>query len=365
MPPSAATFQFDSKPEDPHAAAASPDTAPAVTNPAVPTEQPVGCPQCGNLESWGRSSWCPECGFYPRLGTSVGRTGEKAPPAEARAAPKSPREVWEQTPVWGKVLGAGILSIVVESLLVHAVTSDGSLIRAVWGVLQLVTGFGVFAMFHAIAAVKASMSNNHVGLMEALMHPGEAWRPTIDELPGSARRIWLAAWGLTAALCAMCIVGGIRYSALVDDWGFKKRVDAALTHRIRSSSEEMGAGTLAAEHGKRGNDMDVLALDCVVVGYNFSTRDGSISNLLLASLIDGELRYVGTVSKGIPEEVGKELALRLAELKRKLPVVKCRSSGIWVNPVVACKANFTSWTDDKKMIDPEFQELMAEIDYVE
>ena len=32
----------------------------------------LGCPKCGSLESWGRASWCPQCGFYPRLETSVG-----------------------------------------------------------------------------------------------------------------------------------------------------------------------------------------------------------------------------------------------------------------------------------------------------
>jgi hypothetical protein len=358
----AATFKFETN----QAVPGSPGSASEPANPTGASEHPVGCPQCGNLESWGPSSWCPECGFYPRLGTSVSRPADEKPPEETPVPPQSFGDAWQKMPVWAKVLCVGILAIVVESLLVHAVTADNSLFRSIWGVLQFVTGFGVFAMFHGIAAIKASMSSNRMGLMEALMHPVETWKPTIEKLPGSARRIWLAVWGLTAALCAMGIVGGIRYSAVVDDWGFKKRVDAALTHRIRSSSDKnVAGGTLAAENAKRGNDMDVLALDCVVVGYNIGTSDGRISNLFLASLVDGELRYVGTVSKGLPEEVGNELALRLAQLKRNVPVVKCRGSAIWVKPVVACKANFKSWSDDRKMVDAEFQELMAEIDYVE
>lgn len=280
--------------------------------------------------------------------------------------PRSPRQVWEQTPVWAKVLCAGILAIVVESILIRVATTDGSLVRSIWGVLQLVAGFGVFSMFHLIAALKASMSNKGISLLDALIHPGEAWRPTIDELPKSARRIWLAAWGLTAAVCAMGIVGGIRYSALLDDWGFRKRVNASLTHRVRNSSDEKAeGGTLIAENAKRENGIDVLALDCVIIGYNVNPGDGRISNLLLASLIEGELHYVGTVSKGIPEDVGKELAQRLAALNRKIPAVKCRAAGTWVKPVVACKANFKAWSDNKLMIDPEFQELMAEIDSAE
>ena len=135
----------------------------------------------------------------------------------------------------------------------------------------------------------------------------------------------------------------------------------------QTGAQERAAGgaTLATESARRGTDIEVLALDCVVIGYNMTARDGAVSNLLLASLVDGELRYVGSVSKGIPEDVGQELARRLSTLQRQIPVVKCRGTGIWVKPIVACKASFNSWTDDKMMVDAEFQELMAEIDYVE
>jgi len=359
----AATSQVPSSP----AGRGFPDAAGAVGSPAAGGDNPVGCPQCGNLESWGRSSWCPECGFYPRLGTSVGRTAEEKPAADSSAAPKSASEAWQQMPAWTKVLCVGIVAIVVESLLVHAATADDSLFRSVWGALQFLMGFGVFAMFHAIAAFKASVINNKLGVLDALMNPVEAWRPTIDALPTTARRIWMAAWGLTAAICALFIVGGIRFSALVDDWGFKKRVDSALTAHLRNSSNQKAGGggaSLAAASAKRGAD-DVLALDCVIVGFNVNPRDGTIANLLLASVVNGDLQFVGNVSKGIPQDVGKELAVRLETLKKHVPVVKCRTSANWVKPVVACKATFVAWTDDKMMVDPEFQELMAEVDYVE
>jgi hypothetical protein len=386
----AATFQFKTEQDGPRTNPGSREPAPAAVNPTTANppaagEHAVGCPQCGNLESWGRSSWCPECGFYPRLGTTVGLPVEEKVTEEAPVAPKTPRDAWQQMPPWSRVLCVGIVAIVVESFVVSAVTGHDSTIRSIWGVFQFFTGFGVFAMFHAIAAIKASMTSNRMGLLETLLHPIEAWQPTIEKLPGTARRVWLAAWGLTAGLCAMGIIGGIHYSVLIDDWGFKKRVDSALTTHIRNSSHQKAAAagssaagahtgspdtneggpTLATSNTVRGNDTEMLALDCVVVGYNINPRDGTVANLLLASLVNGELQFVGKVSKGIPEDVGKELAVRLAELKRQIPVVKCRGSANWVKPVVACKANFAAWTDDKMMIDPEFQELMAEIDYVE
>ena len=138
-------------------------------------------------------------------------------------------------PAWTKILCTGILAIVVESIFISVATSADSLVRSVWGVLQFVMGLGVFLMFHTISAAKASMTNNRIGFLDALLHPVEAWRPTVDGLPQTARRIWLAAWGFTAAICAMVIVGGIRYSALVDDWGFRKRIDAALSRHVASS----------------------------------------------------------------------------------------------------------------------------------
>ncbi|HEY2250202.1 MAG TPA: hypothetical protein VGH74_04035, partial [Planctomycetaceae bacterium] len=45
-----------------NAAAGSPDPVSAGGGPVGMVEHPGGCPQCGNVESWGRSSWCPECG---------------------------------------------------------------------------------------------------------------------------------------------------------------------------------------------------------------------------------------------------------------------------------------------------------------
>jgi len=155
MPQSTATLEIEPNQVNPATDPQPGDAAAAAVSSTAASEPPAGCPQCGNLESWGRSSWCPECGYYPRLGTSIGRASGEGSQAAACAAPKSPREVWEQMPVWMKILCGGILAIVAESILVRAATADASLVRSVWGVLQLVMGFGVFAMFHAIAAMSA------------------------------------------------------------------------------------------------------------------------------------------------------------------------------------------------------------------
>lgn len=351
-------------------------TAPANAS-AEPGQTEPGCPKCGNLESWGRSSWCPECGYYPRLGTSVGEqdTAEK-PAVESIVAPRSPLDIWLQAPAWIKILCLGVLAIFGVSLAGRLVTLDKSVFRSLWGTLQLIVGLSVLALFQVIATIKATFKNNRTSFMDGIVHPFDVWRPTIHELPGTARRVWLAVWGLTAALCAVAIVGGIRYSVLFEDWGFQQRANSDISAQIKAkATEEALAGAKKAENledairdaaatdGKTEaeSDLEMQSNDCVVVGYNVNPADGKIAELLLASVVDGKLQYVGVVRQGIPDEIRAELANRLPDLKRQSPFVKCPGAGVWVKPIVACRTKFKSWTDDKQMTDVKFSELLADV----
>ncbi|HEY3962970.1 MAG TPA: hypothetical protein VGM05_00310 [Planctomycetaceae bacterium] len=344
---------------------------------ATAASSEAGCPKCGNLESWGCSSWCPECGYYPRLETSVGDAAAlEAPAAKTSVAPRSPLDVWQHAPAWIKVLCLGILAIFGGSLAGRLLTPDNSVARSLWGTCQLIIGFGVFAVFHLLATLKATFKNNRTGFIDCIIHPFDVWRPTIHELPGTARRVWLAVWGLTAAVCAVVLVGGIRYSVLVEDWGFRERAKADIAAQIRAKAmEEAMAGARKAEsledavknaaaNGKnkeQESELEMQANDCVVVGYNINPADGTVTELLLASVVDNQLKYVGTVQQGIPDEVRAELASRLPDLKRQTPFVKCSGSAVWVRPIVACRTKFKAWTDDKVMTGVTFKELLADV----
>jgi hypothetical protein len=338
---------------------------------------------CGNLESWGNSSWCPECGFYPRLGISLGPTANSS--SATAGGPKSRGVSWQHIPVWAKVLAAGVIFIVAANIGARLAIPKMGTARTLVAFLQLVAGLGIAALMHCAAFFKAAMSNHRFYLIDAVLHPVETWKPTIQELPRTARRIWLGVWGLTCAICAVVIIGGIRYSALVDDWGFRNRVTSEMASRVRIESVErlVGGGALAGnleeEVQKRAEqeareaalraqsdlELELQTADCVVVGYNVSARDGSVCELLLASLVNGELRYVGTVKQGIPPEALEELSRRLPELKRDKAFVDCPGTAIWVKPVVACKTWFQSWTEDHQFNEAKFKELMSEIRGVE
>ncbi len=369
------------------------DSPPAREAAAVGTVSPapataaVGCPNCGNLDTWGRSSWCPQCGFYPRLGISVEPAAET--PQEAVSAPKSPVELWARIPNWGRVLAGGVLGIFAMSLLIRFATAPQSFARSLIGVAQLVMGTGLFLTLHGVAVLMASMKSNRLGFIDAILHPFEVWRPTLQELPRSARCVCLASWGLTAAFCAMTVVGGIRWSALVDDWGFRKRAAANLADEIRKSlventKEEAGADEmknaakdLAGDEAGKGegdpenmepniaaeeSELDMLTSECVVIGYNRDRATGNVSELFLGSVVEGELKYVGSVNEGIPENIQQQLSERLPALERKTAIVKCPHDAVWVKPVIGCMARFKSWSEGKRMQQPVFKELLADID---
>src|SRR5437016_3947265 len=104
----------------------------------------VGCPKCGNLESWGCSSWCPNCGYYPRLGTSITEPEAVAVVAtESCFAPSSTLDVWRYAPVWMKVLIVGVLGIFGGSIAVRVLTPDKSIIRSLIGTCELLVGLGL------------------------------------------------------------------------------------------------------------------------------------------------------------------------------------------------------------------------------
>jgi hypothetical protein len=357
--------------------AATTTEEPPVENSAGTVDPAAGCPKCGNLDSWGTASWCPKCGYYPRLGTTVSGNPDTDGAAETTASPSSYMEALARLPQWSYFLAAGVVAIFVVSLAVRVITPDDSFSRSLWSVTQLFVGGGTFAAVHFYAFLRAGMKTSGLNAFDVIVHPIEVWRPSFRELPATARRIYAGAWGFTAALCAVVIIGGVRYSALTDDWGFKERPKQNLVKKIKDqmrAAEEENAEDADnlddAINDRSGDDakkneeheLEMLSADCVVIGYNIDSESGAVKELVLASLVDEKLQYVGTVSAGISEEVQGDLKSRLPKLTQEQPLLKCPVSAIWVKPVVTCRTSFKSWSDSKRMQQPEFKELLADTD---
>lgn len=347
----------------------------------APAAEPVGCPKCGNLDSWGTASWCPRCGFYPRLGTCVGSPGATDTDSESHPAPTSYLEALARLPQWAYILAAGVLGIFVISLVIRILTPEDSFARSALSLAQLVIGGGTFLSMHVYVFVRTGMKSNKLGGFDVLIRPIEVWRPTFQALPKTARLIWAGMWGLTAAVCAMAVIGGIRYEALTEDWGFKERPKKNMLKQIKEqilanakdgadnledaidefAGDDEAAKKKAADEKKKKAELEMLSNDCLVVGYNVDQQTNEINELIVASDVDGKLRFVGTVTGGIPPQVQQQLQERLLKIEQKQPFVKCPATAKWVKPVVTCRINFKTWTSDKRMDRPVFKEILADV----
>ena len=81
---------------------------------------------------------------------------------------------------------------------------------------------------------------------------------------------------------------------------------------------------------------------CVIVGYR-EDPDG-VQRLLLATLREGVLRYVGELSRGLSAPARTELRPALAKRRRLRPVVLCPQRACWVEPELYCRVKSYGWT---------------------
>ena len=79
--------------------------------------------------------------------------------------------------------------------------------------------------------------------------------------------------------------------------------------------------------------------------------------LLLGYFADGKLRYAGKVGTGFDRATLRDLAKRLAPLRReRSPFVnEIREREVtWVQPKLVCEVGFTEWTRDGRLRHPRF-----------
>jgi hypothetical protein len=205
-------------------------TAPAgAAPPAADGSQPAAkaCPQCGSTEPWGVSSWCPNCFYHPRLGTAV--AAPPPPDPEVRqflpghvAQQESYLAVLQTIPLWIHVLWLGVVGVFVLSVFETLKLPKFGYSRAVWTVVQATLGILAALAAHVITFFSAIPSMEKHGPFDLFMKPFDFWRTMKRKLPSGAWRIWMFAWGVTAAFTAIVLIGGIRYSAIFEAKSKKK-----------------------------------------------------------------------------------------------------------------------------------------------
>jgi hypothetical protein len=208
------------------AAAKTASAAAPAADPSKPEAK--ACPQCGSTEPWGISSWCPNCFYHPRLGQMAASLPQPDP--EVRqflpghvAQQESYLEVLKTIPMWIHVLWIGLVGCVVLSAVATLKLPKFGYERAVWTVVQASLGIIVAGTAHVMTFFIAMPSSEKHGPFDLFMKPLDFWRFTKRRLPTGAWRIWMFAWGMTAAFLALVLIGGIRYSAMFETKSTKKK----------------------------------------------------------------------------------------------------------------------------------------------
>lgn len=174
------------------------------------------CPRCHTTKSWGESSWCPDCGYYPIVdkGAVGGASWADDLPATVEEVNDN-RTALESIPMWFWGMIAGMIGITGFSVAIRLLFpgEDGESVRGAVALLQLSIG-GTSVLVAHIIATKFAMSNDRrINLFDFVIAWFAIWHPTIAALPKTCMRLLAVVWGGIAVITAVTIVGGIDYAA--------------------------------------------------------------------------------------------------------------------------------------------------------
>ncbi|MDA0831986.1 MAG: hypothetical protein O2955_14765 [Planctomycetota bacterium] len=217
------------------------DSSSCVINEEAPLETvtATSCPRCGTDVDWSESDWCLQCGYHPKY------EGEISPTASSIGQPALHCEQNAQFRIapWAIVLIAGIVGLIGLSAYVGFYYSGDVHFRAVWSLSQIGTGLVAVTIAQIAAFLFASFVNGEkIGVMDWMMKPIYIWFSTFNVLPKKAWSVWLMSWGVAAIIAAMTLIGGIRYSAIFDDWGFVPHAQVNLVQEIVEQAREAEGG---------------------------------------------------------------------------------------------------------------------------
>jgi hypothetical protein len=362
------------------------DLDPAATD--VETESSVAatdggfvCTSCGAANKKNSMEVCRHCGFYARLNTFVELQSwdrEEEPGEEEEQAP-SHWEVWKETlpkfmPVWAMVIGACVAAVVAESVAVRFLTPEEGPVRMLWSLGQLGVGIMAVGLMHTFVYVRVIMDDDNFKMLDVLVRPIGCWMPTFRRLPATTKQVAVAASGVTMIAMSLLVIGAIPYDRLWD-WGINAREDStnlmqAIVQQAKkgqgkdqSLEEAMRDFTEGKEEKKPAAAKPLISVQCVIVGYTPDGDTGDFRSLVLASVVDGELKLVGSVSQGISPEARAVLSKRLGKLARSTPFVPTRIEANWLEPLMACMVQCEQQTASGQLVAPRFEKLLDDLSF--
>jgi hypothetical protein len=340
-------------------------------------------PQCEKCKAPLKSdivNICPSCGWYASLGIRVEVDPNWETAKETAKSPDSTPQpshlrVWlNLIPRWGWIMFACVLAVLVESVAVRLATPDGSALRTVWSVSQLMVGFLAVAGCHIFNFLVLAARDTDFGVIDIVLKPLKLWIRAVHELP---TRLWVAngaASGLAALLASILIIGGLPYERLWD-WGFEQPVkqnlmgavmDRAKELESRNGNLEDAINDFAGENGagnetaKPTSEKPREKADCIILGYQVD-RDGRLNSLILGTAHRAKLIYAGRVT---PEMSADELSALLQDLmaiRVRQPFVAVEADAIWVKPKYTCRITYGERLKNGKLRETKWDRLLGQM----
>ncbi len=167
---------------------------PAATVSSAPPLPGEDCPKCGSDTPWGRSNWCPECGYYPKAG--FGGTGIVEDDSN-----EPPPTLLSIIPAWVIPTVVASLAMLIGSIICRFVFND-ALLRSLVAITQLLVFAGFTFAVHSRASMLAMKTGR--GWM-AFVNPGETWALVLGRMPATRMLIMLLGCGLSGMASSFVI----------------------------------------------------------------------------------------------------------------------------------------------------------------
>jgi hypothetical protein len=310
-------------------------------------------------------NWCHRCGH---------REESQAPDTAVDLGPPSTRHsrsgdssselalAIRVIPPWGWFLIGGLCCVPVLSLIANYELPENPRVRAIWSTVQVVGGLLAFVIAQVAASTRLGPMHQSLGLMDMLL-PDRLWVLAIKRLPATRWHVCTGAWSAMAVLCGILCVGGLTYwlpakispakPAKVPFALRTKDKDEGKTDDQKPPAEKPDPKTEETEETPRPKK---TVTKCVIVGY--TTKDGELDGLVVATVQDDELSYAGIVPASKDPAVREDLLSRFGSLKADTPVFPdLEVKALWLKPRLFCKVESAGVDEDEVLKEPEFKGL--------
>lgn len=334
------------------------------------------CHNCQSPEPWGASAWCPQCGFYPKLGICI--------PVDAIKSAHEEEDLGDgEIPRWLWGLGIGSVAILIVSIVARLqVPDDGP--KTLWTIAQVSLGLFLLLASHIQAYYLSGSKNDKLGLMDMIAAPAAVWRGAFEALPDTGWLVTRGGWGLGAILCGFLVVGGLGWdeiNAMIaakaqNQQKFKPLAAIAsmatkgkarpkaggpenVEDAMNAFVQELGVENLQVGGEPVAEEPAGLRKQCAIVGFTKNV-DGELKSVLLATVSAGQPQeYVAKVPvTKLPDNVASRLASILPDMRTSQPSVDCPIKAYWVKPELTCMMSFEEGAEEGNWSDVKFLEMV-------